>query len=224
MKRVDCSGSIDLKKQTRCVAALAVLLVSGAAQAELFDRGGGRIYDSVQDITWLADWNHAKSSGHDADGRMNWGDAVSWADSLSYGGYSDWRLPSGFNADGSGPCQGIGCSGSEMGHLFNVEWGVAFGSSFRTGDPAKLALFQNIQADWYWAGTLVEEGGFPVFFNPEGGGQGNWYPDQYKWILQPFAVVVRDGDVGVIPEPTMAAMLLLGLGGLMLAVRRQRLP
>jgi hypothetical protein len=34
-----------------------------------------------------------RGSGHDADGRMNWGDAMAWADGLNYGGYDNWRLP-----------------------------------------------------------------------------------------------------------------------------------
>ena len=51
------------------------------------------IYDDDLDITWLQDANYAQTSGHDADGRMSWDNAVAWADGLSYEGYNDWRLP-----------------------------------------------------------------------------------------------------------------------------------
>lgn len=58
------------------------------------------IYDTVQDITWLADMDHAKTqfdnSGGllgDADGQMEWLEANLWANNLMYGGYTDWRLP-----------------------------------------------------------------------------------------------------------------------------------
>lgn len=54
----------------RVAAALAALVLSGAARAELFDRGGGMVYDDDLDITWMADWNHARTSGFDADGLM----------------------------------------------------------------------------------------------------------------------------------------------------------
>src|SRR3972149_1606307 len=66
------------------------------AQATLIDRGGGLIYDSDQDLTWLQDANYAMTSGYDSDGRMTWVAAMAWASGLSYGGYDDWRLPAGF--------------------------------------------------------------------------------------------------------------------------------
>ena len=47
----------------------------GSAQAELFDRGGGLIYDDAQNITWLQDANYAKTSGYDSDGKMTFSEA-----------------------------------------------------------------------------------------------------------------------------------------------------
>lgn len=32
---------------------------------------------------------------------MNWNQAVTWADQLVYGGYSDWRLPQTLPVDGT---------------------------------------------------------------------------------------------------------------------------
>jgi hypothetical protein len=88
------------------------------AQAALFDRGGGLIYDDVLDVTWLQDANLAASNtfglatgtslglypgdpsgvpgGINADGHMNWPGARFWIDAMNnanYLGYSDWRLP-----------------------------------------------------------------------------------------------------------------------------------
>lgn len=51
-------------------------------------------------ITWLQDANYAKTSGYDADGWMNWNDAVTWAANLNYGGYTDWRLSTMIDTDG----------------------------------------------------------------------------------------------------------------------------
>jgi hypothetical protein len=74
----------------------------------LINRGGGMIYDTTANITWLADMNYAYTSGYVAsgvapgsagentiwtDGRMSWAAAKNWADNLVYGGFSDWRLP-----------------------------------------------------------------------------------------------------------------------------------
>jgi len=69
------------------------------AQATLYDRGGGLIYDDVLNVTWLQDANYAKTSGYDADGRMTWDQAMAWVADLSYHDsargvtYDDWRLP-----------------------------------------------------------------------------------------------------------------------------------
>jgi hypothetical protein len=74
------------------------LILSGNAASTLIDRGAGMIYDSEQDLTWLVDANYALISNEstyavDANGRMSWGTAWSWADELVYNGYDDWRLP-----------------------------------------------------------------------------------------------------------------------------------
>lgn len=79
---------------------LAVTLGStGPAAASLVDRGGGFIYDTALDITWLADADHARSSGHDADGKMNWTAANDWVsrlrlfDAVRNQWLDGWRLP-----------------------------------------------------------------------------------------------------------------------------------
>lgn len=138
-------------------AAAAMLALTGAAQADLFDRGGGMIYDSTLNITWLADWNYAKTqfaatggAQGDADGLMEWTTASNWANDLVHGGYSDWRLPTALNAEGSGPCYGFDCAGSEMGHMFYVDLGATAGSNFSTGtNTTNLALFENVQSNLY---------------------------------------------------------------------------
>ena len=84
--------------------------------ADLVDRGGGLIYDTEQDITFLQDANYAKTSNYDGaddDGRMQWIDAVEWAENLVYQGYYDWRLPKALNNRGN-PCTGDDCLDTEM--------------------------------------------------------------------------------------------------------------
>jgi hypothetical protein len=84
---------------SKFIGRLLVVLAlgwAGSANSELIDRGGGMIYDSVLDITWLQDANFAKTSGYDADGRMTWDESQSWIVSLNNSnhlGITDWRLP-----------------------------------------------------------------------------------------------------------------------------------
>ena len=42
------------------------------------------IYDTDLNVTWLADANYAQTRGFDADGRMIWTTATTWATNLSY--------------------------------------------------------------------------------------------------------------------------------------------
>jgi hypothetical protein len=152
-------------------AGLALNLAAATAQAALFDRGNGMIYDQDLNITWLSDANYFKTQ-YDADnsilatligqtvadsfsgsqittaadfdtatGAMNWWGAQAWAANLSYGGYDDWRLPTVTTS-----CLGDNCtSGTELGHLFYNELGGTAGLSIVTNHGVDYALFSNIQ-------------------------------------------------------------------------------
>jgi hypothetical protein len=128
---------------TKILLTLTLILFTTAPQAALFSRGGGTmVYDDVLNVTWLADVNHAQTSGHDADGLMSWDAAVAWADGLSFGGKNDWRLP-GFT--GATTCIGFNCTDSEYGHMFYNNLGATAGNSILDGSNlANLALFSNV--------------------------------------------------------------------------------
>lgn len=111
-----------MKQKNLALSALLALSITGTAQATLIDKGSGLIYDDVLDITWLQDANYAQTSGHDADGRMTWDNAVAWADGLSYGGYDDWRLPTMTDTAGSG-CESFANSGTDCGYNVQTESG-----------------------------------------------------------------------------------------------------
>ena len=206
--------------------ATAGLLASGAAQATLFDRGGGLLYDDVLKVTWLQDANYAKTSGYDADGYMNWADANAWAANLVYHDsvrgvdFDDWRLPTALNQDGSGPCVGDGCASSELGHMFYNSMGAAAGSSILSGaNTANLALFKNLQSYAYWSGTAYAPypAGAAWYFLTFNGLQSLSY--QYVEML---AWAVRPGDVAAVPEPETVALFLAGLAVIGRTVRRRR--
>jgi len=96
-------------------------------------------YDTELNITWLRDWNMGAGSSYDngsstTDGRMTWFNARDWADNLSFGGYTDWRLPTMVDT-GAGGCPTVSFGGgtdcgynvqtksgstvySEMAHLY----------------------------------------------------------------------------------------------------------
>jgi hypothetical protein len=149
----------------RACVVLALLISGGGwAQAALIDRGNGMIYDTVLNVTWLQDVTYARTSGADADGVFNFADANNWANSLVYGGYTDWRLPTlspvngssfssvdagarfngssdyGFNiafpGNGPGDPPGVnpGFTGNELAYMFNINLGN-FGEFKVDGSP-----------------------------------------------------------------------------------------
>ena len=201
-------------------AAAGLVVLTGAAQAALVSRAGGMIYDTTLNITWLDDWNYAKTSGFDSDGRMDWTTANNWANNLVYGGFDDWRLPTSLNADGSGPCgPALNCSGSEMGHMFYNNWGATASNPFSTGtNAANLALFSNVQSGVYWSGTeYAPNPNSAWLFNTGNGGQG--YDTKSRTL---YTVAVRPGDVTAsVPEPRTLALALLALGATVVARRRR---
>ena len=102
---------------------MIVFLVFGltiSTHAVLIDRGGGMIYSTDLDVTWLQDANYALTSGFDGDGLMTWYEAMEWAETLTYGGYDDWRLPT---FDPANPSQCDVSTLHEMRYLIYTELG-----------------------------------------------------------------------------------------------------
>jgi len=202
------------------------------AQATLIDRGifddglGGTmhlIYDNDLDITWLEDANFGAGSPFDdgtsnTDGRMTWQNAVNWARSLTVGGFTDWRLPTTTQPDpscnnqtGTVPPQdyGFGCTGSEMGHLSNVEGITA----------AAPGVFDNVPDRLSWSSTaFARNPSFAWTFDFHSGTQ-----DASTGIAA-FAWAVHDGDVApaAVPEPGTLLLIDSGLVGLIAWRYRKR--
>lgn len=57
------------------------------------DNGDGTIADRATGLTWTRDDSGAFAAGPARDGRMNWEQALAWAEGLVFAGHDDWRLP-----------------------------------------------------------------------------------------------------------------------------------
>lgn len=223
------------------LCASILVAASGAAQASLVDRGGGLIYDTALNVTWLQDANYARTSGYDADGFMSWDAATAWAGQLVYGGYDDWRLP------GVAPANGVSFNyaatyngstdagynitrpSSELAYNFYVNLGNQ-GSNTTTGAPTSCnagscftntGLFTNLVAgygSWYgqefWGYGYA---GYGWVFDSHGYQSGNFKTVNY------YAWAVRPGDVAVVPVPGAIWLLGSGLLGLLSFKRRSNI-
>lgn len=204
----------------------ATWALPGIASASLVDRGGGLIYDTDLNITWLADANYAFTSGYDqqdfTDGLMTYAYAMTWADQLTYGGFTNWRLPTTLQPDATCATQysfGSGqfnCTGSEMGHLFYTELASVAGNG--SVHNANYNLFTNLSLDQYWSSTPVATlANYSWQFNFL---NGNQYVQLKTGAIR--AMAVHAGDIGAATVPVPAAGWLFASGLLSLAGVRGR--
>lgn len=223
-------------KTLKLTALAAVIAASSlSAKAALYDRGNGLIYDSHLNITWLQDANYAQTSGYSADGLLIWNTSIDWAANLTYGGFTDWRLPSAvlngtwdeISWDGSTDYS-YNNTRSELGHLYhelgnkgycntsaacnqpNFGW---LNTTFIDATTGQSVSFLNVQNHVYWAAEAYVPNPLNIWhFNAAYGlnyGYRNTYNPAYAWA-------VHDGDVAAVPVPAAAWLFgssLLGLAG-----------
>ena len=207
-----------MKKQT-ILTAVSVGLISlgmvGSAHATLSPRLGGlAYYDDVADLTWLADANYAQTSGYDADGQMNWQEAIDWAAQLTVGGVSGWRLPDTLQPDASCSVQnvtessGFGCTGSEMGGLFYNALG-------NTNVFGNTGPFSNTLSDEYWSATEYAPSTPNAWYFSTFNGFQHFSP---KTGIDNPAWAVQSGDVENVATPVPIHPLVWAIGSALLGL------
>ncbi|MHB0991047.1 MAG: PEP-CTERM sorting domain-containing protein [Burkholderiales bacterium] len=213
------------------LALLAGWGISGATQASLIDNGGGLIYDSTLNITWLQDGSYAKTTNYvtpigppGPPGQLDWVEADYWAETLDYHGITGWRLPT-FSTPVTDPAYyaayNVTSPASELSYLFYVELGnvgLFDPSGQQRGGGYGLVNtgpFKNLVDSDYWYGTPFLGGSmFTAWeFNMAFGYQKGNDPNL------PFNVLaVHPGDVSLTPTapastiPVPGTVWLLGIG------------
>lgn len=178
------------------------------------DRIADAFYDTVLNVTWLADANWAGTSGY-ADqfenpspypdepvGRMGMLEQKTWAAELNMYGVTGWRLHKRLGyycVDGT--CYP---SNTEIAHLYFETLGNG------NGGPTNTGPFTNAFLGPYWSAS--------TFNNPDGRdfvySQGGNFGITDEAGVYTFAWAVHNGDVGVIPEPGTYALLIAGIAAL----------
>lgn len=213
-------------------------------------------YDAELNITWLKNWNLGAGTVYDTpygfgstpatDGLMIWSDAVSWANSLSIGTYTGWRLPT-MTDTGAPGCDFSFAGGTDCGYNVRTKEGTLILSELAhmwystlgnksyciPGDPncstaqtgwglTNAGPFANVGTDSYWLGL--------PFYTKLYGGDAAWRFGTYDGRQSPTdiyatffsAVAVHTGDVGQVLEVPEPAIHVLTAAGLILVITASR--
>ncbi|NOX08316.1 MAG: DUF1566 domain-containing protein [Gammaproteobacteria bacterium] len=222
--------------------ALSALLLtaigfSTLANASLVPRLGGlAYYDTVANLTWLADANAAVNSTYDtyspSTGQMSWADANAWAANLSVAGVTGWRLPNTIDVGNDGttytnPYEGVDygyniTTHSELSNMFyNVLGNTAIvdtGGNSQPGGLINTGPFSNLINGYYWSATVYapNNGSAWNFIMPFGMQTINTISAPY------YGWAVQSGDVGAVPVPAAVWLFGSGLIGLIGIAKRKK--
>ena len=227
-----------LMKQLQLISVLCATVISftslpsqaalvGVLPATMGGTDWQAVYDDDLDISWVANANLADTmnfgvTGINSLGRMDWDKAnefIGAMNTANYLGFNDWRLPNGLQPDATCSIQqdvglgivqsiGTGCTGSEMGHLFNIE-GVT---------SAAPDEFSNIQSNYYWSNLEAVFAPAAYVFNPGTGDQSNF--GKTSNTVNVWAV--HSGNIGAVPVPAAVWLFSSGLLGLVGIARRKK--
>jgi hypothetical protein len=179
----------------------------GEARAELAAGADGQtVYDSMLNLTWLANANLAATqtfgvSGINRDGSMSWDAAQRWIAAMNaarYLGSARWSLPettlpdNGCSQNPKTAAFGYGCTASQMGHLYYEELGGVKGSTIEITHGAAYTKFTNFQPYLYWSATLwtrVPNSAFSFSF-------GNGFQGTNVFANDMYVIPITPGKLG----------------------------
>jgi len=222
---------VQAKIMTRALSgalgAAAVMTLTGTAQAAAFEGRNATnavdttctswgpnkcvsFYNATLDITILNNWNLGQGPWNAAAAPGS-AQAIAAEAGFAATGLTGWVLPTGDPGTQPGPRDDqYGSIMSQLGGRFldlrvqfdgvDSRGGGYWSSTVVASDPSKAWVFVTIPGHM---------GGFYSFFETI----------HEAWTIN--AVAVRAGDVAVVPEPETGAMMLLGLGAMVVAVRRR---
>jgi hypothetical protein len=132
--------------------------------------GGQTVLDSRLKVTWLADANLAAKqtfgvAGINKTGSMDYATAIRWVTAMNafdhgsgYLGHHNWQLPTTLANDAScertgrhGESFGFNCSGSALGSLYYVSFGLQEPDSIVQALTNRVGPFGNFQPYLYWS-------------------------------------------------------------------------
>jgi len=91
--RIKGYGVADPRGGAKTFFALYVRGNPQYGRNDFHDNGDGTVTDRATGLTWMQVDSGSLKAGRGKDGRMDWQEALAWAEGLTYAGQSDWRLP-----------------------------------------------------------------------------------------------------------------------------------
>lgn len=195
----------SLSKKSNGVSSKPQLTVADSSTLTVSD-DGRTVHDSRLSVTWLADANLAATQTFgvpniNVSGSMSYAAAVQWAaamnasnDGVGYLGHNNWQLPTAPGTDRT--CQltgphgepfGYNCTGSALGSLYYVSFGLQEPNSAVANSQIQVGPFKNFQAYLYWSKSpaIDPKQGF-VSFSFISGFQGANVFRNYLYVLPMF--------------------------------------
>lgn len=179
-------------------------------------------YDTVRNITWLANPRMAAGTAFDdgfspTDGRLTFAGAATWLAALDVHGVTGWRF------------------GHEVDDLYYATLGnhgmpTPDAGWYNTGPFVNVTNAGSANSGWYWLGVppYIDPScgpGCPTFsdvFWADGVGAGYYTGIDTSSSMGVWAVHDGDVPVAVVPEPETWALMLAGLAALGVVARRRQ--